>query len=58
MSLLFVFNSSKGKSFSLLKLQGIGKQNLYIQIYNTLREGNGNLLQDSCLENPMDGEAW
>ena len=21
------------------------------------REGNGNLLQDSCLENPMDGEA-
>ena len=21
-------------------------------------EGNGNLLQDSCLENPMDGEAW
>ena len=22
------------------------------------KEGNGNLLQDSCLENPMDGEAW
>ena len=21
-------------------------------------EGNGNLLQDSCLENPMDGETW
>ena len=21
-------------------------------------EGNGNTLQDSCLENPMDGEAW
>ena len=21
-------------------------------------EGNGNLLQYSCLENPMDGEAW
>ena len=21
-------------------------------------EGNGNLLQCSCLENPMDGEAW
>ena len=21
-------------------------------------EGNGNLLQDSCLENPMDGGAW
>ena len=22
------------------------------------REGNGTLLQYSCLENPMDGEAW
>ena len=21
-------------------------------------EGNGNLLQYSCLENPMEGEAW
>ena len=21
-------------------------------------EGNGNLLQDSCLENPMDGGTW
>ena len=24
----------------------------------TCREGNGNPLQYSCLENPMDGEAW
>ena len=24
----------------------------------SLREGNGNPLQYSCLENPMDGEAW
>ena len=23
-----------------------------------LGEGNGNLLQDSCLENPMDRGAW
>ena len=23
-----------------------------------LGEGNGNPLQCSCLENPMDGEAW
>ena len=22
------------------------------------REGNGSPLQDSCLENPMDGGAW
>ena len=39
-------------------------QNKYLkrQNYNTLamkhREGNGNPLQYSCLENPMDGEAW
>ena len=24
----------------------------------SLREGNGTLLQYSCLENPMDGGAW
>ena len=24
----------------------------------TVREGNGNPLQYSCLENPMDGGAW
>ena len=27
----------------------------YIQSYG---EGNGNPLQYSCLENPMDGGAW
>ena len=25
---------------------------------NTVGEGNGNPLQYSCLENPMDGGAW
>ena len=25
---------------------------------DTVREGNGNQLQYSCLENPMDGGAW
>ena len=27
-------------------------------LIDCLGEGNGNLLQYSCLENPMDGEAW
>ena len=27
-------------------------------IRSTLGEGNGDALQYSCLENPMDGEAW
>ena len=30
---------------------------LYLIIY-TFGEGNGTQLQHSCLENPMDGEAW
>ena len=27
-------------------------------VYTCNREGNGNPLQYSCLENPMDGGAW
>ena len=27
-------------------------------IYTIVREGNGNPVQYSCLENPMDGRAW
>ena len=27
-------------------------------LLTNLGEGNGNTLQYSCLENPMDGEAW
>ena len=30
---------------------------LNILVYNS-REGNGNPLQYSCLENPRDGGAW
>ena len=26
--------------------------------WNANGEGNGNPLQNSCLENPVDGEAW
>ena len=28
------------------------------QLYLNYGEGNGNPLQYSCLENPMDGRAW
>jgi len=31
---------------------------VYIHTYIYLGEGNGNPLQHSCLENPMDGGAW
>ena len=31
---------------------------LFIAPCREIGEGNGNLLQCSCLENPMDGGAW
>ena len=33
-------------------------QNLKFKVQFLLGEGNGNPLQYSCLENPMDGGAW
>ena len=32
--------------------------NIYRHLVNTFREGSGNPLQYSCLENPMGGGAW
>ena len=29
-----------------------------MKVYIYIGEGNGTLLQYSCLENPMDGGAW
>ena len=31
---------------------------IYAKAIDEHGEGNGNPLQCSCLENPMDGEAW
>ena len=31
---------------------------IYIKLVSNIRESNGNPLQYSCLENPMDGGAW
>ena len=31
---------------------------LFYIVYIKLGEGTGNPLQYSCLENPVDGEAW
>ena len=45
-----------------LKNNHIETNNTITEIKNTLKgingEGNGNLLQYSCLENPMDRGAW
>ena len=34
------------------------KEGKYVYLWLSHREGNGNPLQYSCLENPMDGGAW
>ena len=48
-----VFTGEKGSEVWDLP-GGSGESGILVGI----REGNGNPLQNSCLENPMDGEAW
>ena len=43
------------------KLQRYGEtwlKHLSLKLFHCLGEGNGNPLQYSCLENPMDRGAW
>ena len=45
---------SDGKGFAC----NAGDLGLIPELGRSPREGNGNLLQYSCLENPMDRGAW
>ena len=45
--LIFFFHLTNWQYFKLFKA-----------VYTTYWEGNGTLLQYSCLENPVDGGAW
>ena len=45
---------SDGKAF----VYNVGDPGLIPGLGRSLGEGNGNPLHCSCLENPMDGEAW
>ena len=50
-----------GKTIALTRRTFVGKvMSLFFNMLSRLviGEGNGTLLQCSCLENPMDGEAW
>ena len=50
-----------GKTIALTRWTFVGKEvSLFFNVLSRLviREGNGNPLQYSCLENPMDGGAW
>ena len=46
--------SSEGKAFAC----NVGGLGLIPGVGRSSREGNGIPLQDSCLENAMDREAW
>ena len=49
-------------SLLLSRIQGyhyrLSKFRIYALVFSIGGEGNGTLLQYSCLENPMDGGAW
>ena len=47
-----------GGSEVKVSASNVGDQGLIPGLGRSPGEGNGNPLQYSCLENPMDGEAW
>ena len=49
---------SAGGSHSKESAYNVGNPGSTPGMGRSFGEGNGNPLQYSCLENPMDGEAW
>ena len=47
-----------GGSDGKVSAYNVGDQGSIPRLGRYLGEGNGNPLQYSCLENPMDGGAW
>ena len=45
-------------SFRISHISGFVTSFICMSLVFVVREGNGTPLQYSCLENPMDGEAW
>ena len=65
--MISVLRSFQGKLFSITVIQAYAPNNdvkeaevdqVYEDLKDLFREGNGTPLQYSCLENPMDGGAW
>jgi len=59
----FLITCSYYSKHSRIKCVGGGREaqegtDIYIYLWPIHGEGNGTLLQYSCLENPMDGGAW
>ena len=58
-----LFNTQRAMGTNTIIMMSTSQQILFEQIFilsycGNFREGNGNPLQYSCLENPMDGGAW
>ena len=54
----FIFGGFPGGSEVKVSASNLGDPGSIPGSGRSLGEGNGNPLQYSCLENPMDGEAW
>ena len=53
-----LFGNFPGGSEVKVSASNAGDLGLILGSGRSPGEGNGNLLQYSCLENPMDGGAW
>ena len=58
LSLVFILLDFPGGSDGKASAYNVGDQGSIPGLGRSLGEGNGSPLQYSCLENPMDGEAW
>ena len=52
------YNFQLKKAYIINKKLGLYFKTIIEEIHFLFREGNGNPLQYSCLENSMDGGAW
>ena len=57
LSELILGGTTRGEGVVMLYVE-IGSRNFLCILISHDGEGNGNPLQYSCLENPMDGGAW
>ena len=58
LSQTFTYHRLPGGSDSKASAYSVGDLGSVPVLGRSSGEGNGNLLQYSCLENPMDGKAW
>ena len=55
---VYIYTDFPGGSDSKASVYNVGDLGSIPRLGRSPGEGNGNLLQDYCLENPMDRGAW